>query len=555
MPRHSIATLSGLLAVIGLGAAPARADDNPADAGKLGVDPGLSLDPTAPQVGALPGGLAPAYGQKALSEGEWRFDFHGYLTAPLNIGINSRANPGMGASMSTLPSTGQSGTVFHTPPVVPDDLETFSHTGVVPTTYAQLNFSEGNSIVTANVSILARQAEVSESFLEPADQLGVTDLYLRILPRTRAFNTEVLVGAFTSRYGSMGEYDEGRYGTPLIARINGVGQQITLRVPAGPLLLIGTEGLVGGSNKAASSVTPDVWNNFADPNQGTTFVAHGHLGAAYGRRALFGLHYIHGFSQDDRGNPSPIVGAAPDGKMDIYAADLRLELGRFGHAYVAGAYTNAQNVATMSRVLSVLNTNGGPGLITNYLGPGSVRLEYDAAGNVVGVVNGSGSLTTVGFQYDLSIGKLVSYPVPFSGDGPDLFVSVFGMAVHVNSDDSFDYFDGNGRYYHNVTKLKVGALATYSFLPWLAATMRYDQVHPDVQDMSYSFSVISPAIIFRSDWQATNQVVLQYSHWFNGGNTLVRVGDPPMETFAIPTGSTQSIADVNVISLSATMWW
>ena len=504
MPRHSIATLSGLLAVIGLGAAPARADDNPADAGKLGVDPGLSLDPTAPQVGALPGGLAPAYGQKALSEGEWRFDFHGYLTAPLNIGINSRANPGMGASMSTLPSTGQSGTVFHTPPVVPDDLETFSHTGVVPTTYAQLNFSEGNSIVTANVSILAKQAEVSESFLEPADQLGVTDLYLRILPRTRAFNTEVLVG---------------------------------------------------GSNKAASSVTPDVWNNFADPNQGTTFVAHGHLGAAYGRRALFGLHYIHGFSQDDRGNPSPIVGAAPDGKMDIYAADLRLELGRFGHAYVAGAYTNAQNVATMSRVLSVLNTNGGPGLITNYLGPGSVRLEYDAAGNVVGVVNGSGSLTTVGFQYDLSIGKLVSYPVPFSGDGPDLFVSVFGMAVHVNSDDSFDYFDGNGRYYHNVTKLKVGALATYSFLPWLAATMRYDQVHPDVQDMSYSFSVISPAIIFRSDWQATNQVVLQYSHWFNGGNTLVRVGDPPMETFAIPTGSTQSIADVNVISLSATMWW
>jgi hypothetical protein len=554
MPRTSIVLLSGLLAAIWIGAPPARADE--AKPVTLGVDPGLSLDPTAPQVGALPGGLAPAYGQKALSEGEWRFDFHGFLTAPLNIGINSRANPGMGASMSTLPVTDQSGTVFHTPPVVPDDLETFSHTGVVPTTYAQLNFSEGNSIVTANVSILARQAEVSESFLEPADQLGITDLYLRILPRTRGFATEVLVGAFTSRYGATGEYDEGRYGTPLIARINGVGQQISLRIPlGGGVLLTGTEGLVGGSNKAASSTTPDVWNNFADPNQGTTFVAHGHLGFAFGRRALLGLHYIHGWSQDDRGNPSPTIGAAPDGKMDISATDLRLELGRFGHFYLASVYTNAQNVASMSRVLSVLNTNGGPGLITNYLGPGSVRLEYDAAGNVVGVVNGSGKLTTVGFQYDLSIGKLVSYPVPFSGDGPDLFVSVFGMAVHVNSDDSFYFYDGNGRYYHNVTKLKYGALATYSFLPWLAATVRYDQVNPDVQDMSYSFSVVSPAIIFRTDWQSTNQVVLQYSHWFNGGNTLVRVGDPPMETFAIPTGSTQSIADVNVISLSATMWW
>jgi hypothetical protein len=548
MQRIFIVPLSGLLAAIWLGAPPARADE-------LGVDPGLSLDPTAPQVGALPGGLAPAYGQKSLSEGEWRFDFHGFLTAPLNIGINSRANPGMGAAMSTLPATDQSGTVFHTPPVVPDDLETFSHTGVVPTTYAQLNFSEGNSIVTANVSILAKQAEVSESFLEPASQLGITDLYLRILPRTRSFNTEVLVGAFTSRYGSTGEYDEGRYGTPLIARINGVGQQITLRIPTGPVLLIAQEGLVGGSNHASATVTPDIWNDFANPQQGTTFVAHGHFGAAFGRRALLSFHYIHGWSQDDRGNPSPTVGAAPDGKMDITATDLRLELGRFGHAYVASSYTNAQNVGTMSRVLSVLNTNGGPGLIANYFGPGSVRLQYDAAGNVVGVVNGSGNLTTVGFQYDLSIGKLVSYPVPFSGDGPDLFVSLFGTAVHVNSDDSFYFYDGNGRYYHNVTKLKYGALATYSFLPWLAATVRYDQVNPDVQDMSYSFSVLSPAIIFRTDWQATNQVVLQYSHWFNGSNTLVRVGDPPMETFAVPTGSSQSIADVNVISLSATMWW
>ena len=66
---------------------------------------------------------------------------------------------------------------------------------------------------------------------------------------------------------------------------------------------------------------------------------------------------MHAWSQDDRGNPSPTVGAAPDARLDIYAADLRLELGRFGHGYVAGSYTNAQNVATLSRVISVLNTN------------------------------------------------------------------------------------------------------------------------------------------------------------------------------------------------------
>src|SRR5204863_2286454 len=140
-------------------------------------------------------GTTPAYGQRSLSEGEWRFDFHGFLTAPLAVGIGDRANP----------QPDQSGTVLHTPPGVPDDLETFSHTGVVPTTYVQLNFSEGTSLVQANVSILARQANASTSFLEPASQLGVNDLFVSILPKLQRMRTEIFVGAFSSRYGSPGE--------------------------------------------------------------------------------------------------------------------------------------------------------------------------------------------------------------------------------------------------------------------------------------------------------------------------------------------------------------
>src|SRR5262245_13186904 len=76
--------------------------------GGLGFDPTLTLDPTLPQVGALPGGVTPAFGVKPLSEGEWRFDFHGFLTAPLTAGINTRQDP----------QAGQSKTVLHAPPVV-----------------------------------------------------------------------------------------------------------------------------------------------------------------------------------------------------------------------------------------------------------------------------------------------------------------------------------------------------------------------------------------------------------------------------------------------------
>jgi hypothetical protein len=497
------------------------------------TEPALGMDPTTPQTAALPGGVTPAFGQRSQSEGEWRFDFHGLITAPLAVGIGDR----------TLVQPGQSGTTLHTPPGVPDDLETFSHTGVVPTTYAQLNFSEGTSLVSANMSILARQANASTSFLEPASQLGVNDLFVSILPRFQRLRTEVLVGAFSSRYGSPGLYDEGRYGTPLIARVNGIGQRIGVRAGFGNWVLMAEEGLVGQSNKAGATVTPDVWNDFANPNEGSSFVAHGHLGARGFGVATLGLHYLHAWGQDDRAN-NVVTGTAmtamgqPDAKLDIVGADLRVTAGRFGHLYAASSYVDAKHVATLSRIVQVLNTRGGPGLITNYLGPNS---------------NGNGNMTIIGGQYDLSIGKLVSYPVPFSGDGPDLFVSVFGIITHVNSDDKL--YDPNGRYYDGVTKWKAGVEGTYSVLPWLALSGRYDKVVNDTHDdcggvpcSSYDFSVVSPRIILRTDWQATDQIVIQYSHWFNGANTLIRVGDPPLENITW-------LPDKDMVSLSASMWW
>src|SRR5690606_7688720 len=126
------------------------------------------------------------------------------------------------------PAPGQSDTVLHAPPVVPDDLETFSHTGVVPTPYAQLNFSYGNNVVTGHVSLLARQANVASGFFDPPAQAGVNDLYLTLDPDLGVNDLvfKVNVGAFTNRYGATGEYSEGQYGTPLIARINGVGENI-----------------------------------------------------------------------------------------------------------------------------------------------------------------------------------------------------------------------------------------------------------------------------------------------------------------------------------------
>jgi hypothetical protein len=528
-----------LVVAVALGARPARADEpaagpppsettKAAEAAQVGSGPLMALDPTAPQAAALPGGMTPAYGQKPLNPDEWRFDFHGFLTAPLNAGFSTRQNGGCPGCVGARP--GQSYTTIHAPPVVPDDFETFSHTSVVPTTYAQLNFSESNGVVSANVSILARQANVSESFLEPASQAGVTDAFLSYLPDVgRQVRLRLLVGAFTSRYGATGEYDEGRYGTPLIARINGVGELVSGQYRLAPnWTLLLEQGLQGQTNTANASITPDVWNNFANPSEGTTFVNHFHAGVAYRSLAAVGVHAINAQSHDER-----VTGTLqPDGDITLLGADVRLTMGRYGHFYAALASTKASHAQTVSRIINVLNTPGGPGLGADYLG------VAPSTGDI------SGTLTTAGGQYDLSIGRLMNFPRPFLPNGPDVFVSVFWMAAHVSSQTPLT----GGMYGDGVTKLKLGAEATYSLLPWLAVSGRYDRVAPNIDNDGYTFAVVSPRVIFRTGWASTDQLVLQYSHWFNGGTTIVRTGSPPVDSPLI-------VPDSDMLSLAASMWW
>ncbi len=381
--------------------------------------------------------MTPAYGQKPSGAGDWRFDYHGMFTMPIAVGIGKRENP----------DPGQSGTVLRTPPAVPDDYEVFTHTNVVPTPYAQLNLTYGNSLLTGNVQLAARQATIATGFFDPASQAGINDVYMTFHPDLASnVSLRVNVGAFGTRYGAMGEFDEGLYGTTLIGRVNGAGENIVAQLAlTDNFTLMLEQGIVGTTNKAPSDLVPDYWNDFADANVGTTFVNHWHGGFNYARFVSLGVHYINAFSQDDRA-ANPI---ASDGAINTLAADLRLTMGRFGHLYFAYARTEAINARVVGGAMQVLNTKGGPSLIENYLG--------DQSG-------GDGLLNIFGAQYNLSVGRLISYPVPFYGDGPDIVVSLFGMGVAVESDDA--RYDGR-------FMRKFGAEASCSLLSWLAASVRF----------------------------------------------------------------------------------
>jgi hypothetical protein len=490
----------------------------------------LGLALATPDTAALVGRIRPAYGMQAISPSDWKFDFHGFVNVPLRLGVNSRKDP-----LET-----QYKTVLHGPPVVPDEHERFEHTGTIPEPWVQVGFSFGNSDVVANVIIAAKSVSNAQGYFNPPTQLGINDAFLTFKPNWASLDAAFDVGAFADRYGAMGEYDTGRYDTPVIARIAGVGGTGRASVPiSGELALLAEVGMVGQWDRAPLGVEPAGWNDFADPNVGTSFAHHEHLGLALSERARLGFHYAVAFTHDDRTVPSQ-----PDGSISVLGADIEGQFAPFGRGYLALGHAAADHARSVSGVVRVLNTAGGPGLMREYLGPNS---------------GGTGKLTTLGVQYDVSIGEIVRDPRPFSGYGPDITVSVFGMFTHVQSDDKTTEFrlaDGtvqndqpNGRpVYDGVNKLKYGFEGTYSMLPWLAGSLRYDRVVADMELMAKTFAVVSPAVILRTDYNAQDQVTLRYSHWMYGSAVTVREGYPPRDVPWVEP-------DEDTFSLTASMWW
>jgi hypothetical protein len=248
-------------------------------------------------------------------------------------------------------------------------------------------------------------------------------------------------------------------------------------------------------------------------------LVHLHGGLSYDKLGQIGLHYLNALSKDDR---AEVVGS-PDGQIVVVGADARLTAGRFGHLYLVLGRTVARNAVTVGGVIEVLNARGGPELVDRYLGPNS---------------GGDGGLTVFGGQYDLSTTRLV-YGDRFTGNSPDLMFSLFTMAAQVDSDDPA---------YNGVLKLKAGGELTYTMLRWLGASLRVDTVRLNGSDSKQAFNIISPRLLFHTDWQSRDEIVLQYSNFQYGSGVHPRTGYPPLpDPLANP--------DKHVFSLSAIFWW
>jgi len=475
---------------------------------RLGQSPGEPLTQSAAP--SIPFGIPPSRSRDNV------LDFHGYMLLPLRVGVMNRENP----------SSEQGDTVLHTPPLMAENARSFGYTGVLPDPWIQMNFTYGNSTVSGTAIIAAKSAGDANGYYNPVEQLGVTDAFVNInLTRPLKTPVELKVGAITGRYGAMGAYDAGHYGTPLIARTNTIGETLTASLRLGKSTLVLEQGLGGQLARPQMQLVPAAWNDFADPNAGSSFVNQLHAGLVYDNLAHLGLHWIKAFSMDDQ----VPAGTVTDGSIDVLAADARLTSGRFGHLYAGLALTKADNARSVSGVIEILNARGGKELLEHYLGEGT---EAEPA-------EGDGSLLTFGAQYDLSLSRLI-YGELFTGQSPDVLLGLFGIATSVTSDEGTDQ-DGT-------TKLKLGGQATYNVLSWFGVSGRFDHVRFDASDDTQAYNVISPRLLFHTDWQSRDELCLQYSHFIYGENVYAWRGNPLVQ-------DPRAIPDRNVLMLSGTFWW
>jgi hypothetical protein len=496
-----IVVIAAALADTTIGRAQAQ-DQSDQTVPRLGLSPGEPMVPSAAP--SLPFGIHPAESKELV------LDFHGYLLMPAEVGIHERLNP----------APGQGDYVLHTPPVIPQYPRGFEYVGVIPSPWAQLNLTYGNSTISATAILAAATFSSAQSWYDVTDQLGVYDAFLTVnLSKSVGIPFEVNIGALTGRYGAMGAYDTGRYGTPLIARTNMVGETVTAAYPLGRFKFVLEQGIGGQLASPPTGLVPAGWNGFVNPNLGATFVNHVHLGLAYAKNLQVGLHYLTAWSQDDQ-RPSGVI---PDGRINVLGADAHVS-GQLGHLFLGLAHTEAINVGTVAGAVEVLNARGGgPDLIAEYLGPNS---------------NGNGDLTTFGLQYDLSISRAL-FGSAYTGESPDILFSAFGMGTKVSSHDP--QFDG-------ILKLKGGFEATYDFLSWMGVSERVDHVRLNNSDSRQAFNIFSSRLLFHTGWKARNEIAIQYSYFIDGANVYARTGYPPTID---PTYN----PDLNVLSLIGTIWW
>jgi hypothetical protein len=373
------------------------------------------------------------------------------------------------------------------------------------------------------------------------------------------------VGVFSNRYGAMGKYDAGEYETYLIARTRIAGATATADLDVSDDFKVVVETGAGAKMdqqyQTYTGTTPTYdypsWMPYPGQNvqNGTNLLFHLHVGAVIGGILTTTLHYVDSWVQDARWNvastggspnarPSYANNPTDGGSIQIFGLDAKLDGGWIGDGYLGVSYLKGRNVGAVSDSIEVLHSQGGWQLAQNYF------------------PDGNGNILSVAGQYTFSVAGFMMRPRPFWGQAADVTIRPFFM---------YNKVSGTTGGTNDLSKLKFGIDAIYSFLPTMAVGFRGDLVQPNMSDSTQSFAVLSPKLIFRSEFVTHEMIVLQFSKYlygsgYNTGTSAEKLMPWPYGTYGTwdvakecanpgTASCTGSPPDSYVISLSASMWW
>jgi hypothetical protein len=472
-------------------------------------DTEISLSPTLPEVS---GDTAPT--PQAPETALGGFEIHGYLRAPLRVGVGPKNDR-------------SSGSELHAPARVPDASFTdWRYLSTMPGPWSELFLSYGTPRASGTISIAGYNQTIA-GYRDLEAQLGINQAFVTLeFPGTFGpyGDLSLRAGSFSSRYGTAGKHDAGMYQTYLFGRVKAVGETLSAKLSLTPQLALLIEHGVGAKLDVipfdALNPRPDYLPYPGPVPQGSSFVHHAHVGAEFGRYLRVTGHYLSAWTPDDHNAAGT---SSVPGRISVFGGEAHVSGDVAGDGYVGFSHIAARHVLPVADVIEVLHSSGGYQLKNNFFGRYDPRTKLTPPDD-------SGRIESVLAQYALSLGRLARYPARFAGNGSDLTLTLFGMYNVVRS-ETFDH-----------EMLKYGADALYSLIEVLAIGARFDTVNPDMASRRQSFSVLSPRIVLRTRFIARERVVLEYSHYFLG-----------KEAYAAFPYNALPGADSNALMLSASM--
>ena len=505
---------------------------------------------------------------------DWGFKFHGFFRGPMRLSMGTERGRGI---------------QFHAPPVTPDlNYTTWQYTNNNPGPWGELLFQYGNNRAVMTAAIASYNI-TSGSWREVQDQLGIDRAFLTLnFPEAFGDLGKMTwnVGVFGDRYGAMGKYDGGAYDTYLMGRTRIAGATGTFDLDVADSFRLVAE--VGGGAK----MDTQQWQPFPYPSwqpypgkvqMGTTMLAHAHLGAVLNNTWTFTLHFMDAFTRDamrtemnlsnppaDRPLPehytSPSSGGnydpklavtAKNGSMRILGADLRLDGGWMGIGYLGFSTIKASNALVLQDAIEVVHSQGGWQFTNNYLGD-----------------KGDGTVNNIGLQYTFSLAAFMVRPQAWWGQGTDLTLQLFGLYTWITGTGDVPgstWFAGiTGPDGLGTKKLKMGGQLLYTPLPIMSVGVRFDSVQPNLDNNTHNFWVVTPRLVFRTEFVTHEQITIQYQYyqcgsWYNKANNGIPSPDgklPGMQWPGLPFPYGQAgnafvpvHLDKHTVSIAASMWW